>query len=62
MEGMVQQGDLSKAMLEAFAEELSQTVPEIARIVGRQETMDNQPDLAEFLILLREQINAWRQL
>ena len=34
MEGMVQQGDLSKAMLEAFAEELNQTVPEIARIVG----------------------------
>lgn len=62
MEGMIQQGDRSKAALEALAVELSQTVPGIARIVGQRETEENQPDLAEFLILLEEQISAWRQL
>lgn len=62
MEGMVQQGDPSKAVLEAFAAELNQNPPEIARIVGRRETEDHRPDIAEFLASLEEQINAWRQL
>ena len=62
MEGMVQQGDRSKAALDALAAELSQTAPGIARTVGRRETEDNQPELAEFLVPLEEQINAWRQL
>ena len=62
MEGMVQQGDPSKAVLEAFAAELNQTPPEIARLVGRRETEDRQSDLAEFLVSLEEQINDWRQL
>ena len=61
MAGMVRQGDHSKAALEAFAAELSQTVPGIARIAGRRETQDSQPELAEFLVPLGEQINAWRQ-
>ena len=62
MEGMVQQGDHSKAAFEAFAEELSQTAPGIARIVGRRETEESQPGLAEFLIPLEEQVSAWGQL
>ena len=62
MEGMVQQGDRSKAALEALAEALSQTAPGIARIIGRRETEESQPDLAEFLVLLEEQISARRQL
>ena len=61
MAGMVRQGDHSKAALEAFAAELSQTVPGIARIAGRRETQDSQPELAEFLVPLGEQISAWRQ-
>ena len=59
--GMVRQGDHSKAALEAFAAELSQTGPGIARIAGRRETQDSQPELAEFLVPLGERINAWRQ-
>ena len=59
--GMVRQGDYSKAALEAFAAELSQTGPGIARIAGRRETQDSQPELAEFLVPLGERINAWRQ-
>ena len=62
LEGMVHKGDFSKAVLDAFATELNQTPPEIARIVGRRETEDCQPELAEFLVPLEEQINAWRQL
>ena len=61
MAGMVRQGDHSKAALEAFATELSQTGPGIARIAGRRETQDSQPELAEFLVPLGERINAWRQ-
>ena len=59
--GMVRQGDHSRAALEAFAAELSQTGPGIARIAGRRETQDSQPELAEFLVPLGERINAWRQ-
>ena len=62
MEGMVQQGDRSKAELEAFASESNRTTPEIARIVGRQETEESGVELAEFLISLEDQIAAWRQL
>lgn len=62
MEGMVQQGDLSKAVLDAFATKLNQMPAHIARIVGRRETEDHQPHLAEFLVPLEEQITAWRQL
>lgn len=61
MEGAVRQGDRSKAALEAFATELNQTPSDIARVVGRQETEDGGPELAEFLVPLEEQINAWRQ-
>ena len=59
--GMVRQGDHSRAALEAFAAELSQTGPGIARIAGRRETQDSQPELAEFLVPLGERIDAWRQ-
>jgi hypothetical protein len=58
MAGMVRQGDHSKAALEAFAAELSQTGPGIARIAGRRETQDSQPELAEFLVPLGERIDA----
>jgi hypothetical protein len=62
MEGMVQQGDRSKAELEAFASESNRTTPEIARIVGRQETEESGVEMAEFLVSLEDQIGAWRQL
>ncbi len=62
MEGMVQQGDRSKAELEAFASESNRTTPEIARIVGRQETEESGVEIAEFLVSLEDQIGAWRQL
>ena len=61
MEGMVQQGDRSKVMIAALAVELSQTVPGIARIVGRRETEADRSELAEFLVPLEEEINVWRQ-
>ena len=60
--GAVRQQDTHKAALEAFANEINRTVPEIARIIGQQEARRGQGPAAVFLTQLEEQINAWRQM
>ena len=60
--GAVHQQDTHKAALEAFANEINRTVPEIARIVGQQEAQHSQGPAAVFLAELAEQINVWRQV
>ena len=62
MEGAVQQRPLAKANLEAFASEVGRSVPEIGRIIGRRETERSGEGIAELLVQLEEQIDAWRQL
>ena len=58
--GAVRQGDASKAALDALADSLGRTVPEIARIVGHREA--EQARISEFMVELKEQIGRWRQL
>ena len=62
MEGAVR-GDRSvaKAMLETFAEEVKRSSAELGRIVGRQDAETNHAEMTEFLIKLKEQIDAWRR-
>lgn len=60
--GALQHGDPAKSLLEAFAGDLERTPAAIARIVGRREAEKNGPGIADFLIPLRERIQAWRQL
>ncbi len=62
MAGALLHGDPAKSLLEAFAGDLERTPAEIARIVGRREAQKNSPKIADFLIPLRERIQAWRQL
>ena len=62
MEGAVRQQHPAKANLEAFATEIGRSSPEIGRIVGKQETERRGEGIAELLVQLEEQINAWRQL
>ena len=62
MEGAVRKQHPAKANLEAFATEIGRSSPEIGRIVGKQETERRGEEIAEFLVQLEEQINAWRQL
>ena len=59
-EGAVQHHDAAKAALGSFASDLKQTVPDIARVVGRNEAQNNT--IPELLGELREQISRWRQL
>ena len=62
MEGAVQQQDPAKANLDAFASEVGRSASEIGRIVGRHETERHGEGIAEFLVQLEEQIDAWRRL
>ena len=62
MEGAVRQQHPAKANLEAFATEIGRSSPEIARIVGRHETEGRGKEIAELLVQLEEQIDAWRRL
>ena len=59
--GAVSQQDRDKTALEAFASELNRTVPDIARIVGQREAEANMGEVANLLVQLEEQINAWRE-
>ena len=62
MEGAVQRQHPAKANLEAFASEIGRSPSEIGRIAGRRETERCGGGIAEFLVQLEEQINAWRRL
>ena len=62
LEGAVQRRHPAKANLEAFASEIGRSPSEIGRIVGRHETERRGEGIAELLVQLKEQINAWRQL
>ena len=62
MEGAVQRRHPAKANLEAFASEIGRSPSEIGRIAGRYETERRGGGIAEFLVQLEEQINAWRRL
>ena len=62
MAGALLRGDPAKSLLEAFAGDLERPPAEIARIVGRREAQKNSPKIADFLVPLRERIQAWRQL
>lgn len=62
VEGGVKQKDSAKTALYELSVELSRTVPEVARIVGKQESQSRNRAMAELLALLQERINAWRQL
>ena len=57
-EGAVQQHDTAKAALGIFAADIRQTVPEIARSVGRSEAKNKS--IPELLLGLKEQIGRWR--
>ena len=50
----------AKTALGAFAAALDRSVPEVARVVGQKEAAAGR--VAEFMVDLREQISAWRQL
>ncbi len=58
--GAVHGRDEAKTALGAFAARLNRTVPDMARIVGQKEAEDGR--VAEFMVELREQISAWKQL
>ena len=62
VEGGVRQKDSAKTALRELSIELSRTAPEIARIVGKQESQSRNGDVAELLAQLQERINVWRQL
>lgn len=58
--GAVHGRDEAKTALGAFVATLNRTVADVARIVGQKEAEDER--VAEFVVELREQISAWRQL
>ena len=62
LEGAVQRRHPAKDNLEAFASEIGRFPSEIGRIVGRHETERRGEGIAELLVQLEEQINAWRRL
>ena len=62
LEGAVQRRHPAKANLEAFASEIGRSPSVIGRIVGRHETERRGEGIAELLVQLEEQINAWRRL
>ncbi len=62
VEGGVKQKDSHKNALRGLSNELSRPTPEIARIVGKQESQSRRGGVAELLAQLQERINAWRQL
>ena len=62
LEGAVQRRHPAKAKLEAFASEIGRSPSEIGRIVGRHETEKRGEGIAELLVQLEEQIDAWRRL
>ena len=53
--------DAAKAMLEAFADEVRRSSGELARIVGRRDAQSKHDSMAELLIGLEQQIDAWRR-
>ena len=59
--GVVYQQDRDKIALEELAQELGRSVPEIARLVGKQEAQLSHGEAAVFLTQLEEQIIGWRQ-
>ena len=59
VEGAVQQRDVARAAVGAFAEDINRTVPEIARTVGRTEAEKNA--IPELVFALKEQIGRWRR-
>lgn len=54
-------GERAKYPIEALADELNRSVPEIARIVGRLQSEKYNRQMSEFLVPLKEQINLWRR-
>ena len=62
MEGAVQRQHPAKANLEDFTSEIGRSPSEIGRIAGRHETERRGGGIAEFLVQMEEQINAWRRL
>lgn len=62
LEGAVHQQHPAKANLEAFASEIGRSASEIGRIVGKRETEERREGIAELLVKLEEQIDAWRRL
>ena len=61
LEGAVHQQHPAKANLEAFASEIGRSASEIGRIVGKHETERRGEGIAELLVQLEEQIDAWRR-
>ena len=61
LEGAVRRRDPAKEDLEAFASEVGRSSPEIGRIVGRHEA-EGRGGMAELLVQLEEQIDAWWRL
>ena len=62
MEGAVRGRDRAKATLDAFADEVKRSPAELGRIVGRRDAETDHRGMVEFLIKLKEQIDAWRRL
>ena len=59
VDGAVQQRDVGKAALRAFAEDIGRTVPDIARSIGRREA--EREAIPELSRGLKEQIDRWRR-
>ena len=58
VEGAVQQRDKAKAALGALADDISRTVPDIARSIAKREAEKNT--IPELLVALKDQIGRWR--
>lgn len=53
--------DVPKAKVQALADELTQSVLQVARIAGRLEAAADRGEMVAFSVSLAEQIEAWRQ-
>ena len=62
LEGAVRQRHPAKEDLEAFASEIGRSASEIGRIVARHEAERRREGIAELVVQLEEQIDAWRRL
>lgn len=61
LDGAPRQRPGSKAALAALADELGRTEQQVARVVGKLETLGGRRDIAVFRTALEESIGAWRK-
>ena len=59
--GSVGRQDADKTSVEAFANELERTAPELARIIAKRESESGRGEVANLMAQLEEQVSAWRR-